>query len=370
MSFINNKEDKDMRIAQAQVGQELIDKISGIAYKVDATEKSTEGTVTKATATEILDEGDEREPKSATITAENDITFRVTKWIRDEEIHSARIEDGVLVVDSKKVQMGSIKALNLLKTFPGTVVFEAEKEGNENYNTVMSYMPSRDKFSNLGMLDKQAELVDTSDTRAIYASSLTKEIEEKDGDEVKKVTVFDRAEIFVLTNGRLVREDLIQDSCDYDEEEYDDEYDEYDEDERYLREGFLGFDLKGCVMAQGDKYLYIPMIDDENGIAYRVVRVTNTASIQDDVVMPGKLTAVTGNRTSARELGKAIFSGEGYVKIGSYVAKSDDLKGYIYLVDVREKDDVYTYVLSTEERQTRTITRKVTADRGEIIEIA
>lgn len=357
-----------MRIAQAQVGQELVDKLTGIAFKIDTTERSAEGAVTKATATEILDEGDEREPKSATITAENDITFRVTRWVKDEEIHSARIEDGVLVVDGEKVQMGSIKALNLLKVFPGTAVFTAEKEGAEDYNTVMSYMPSRDKFINLGIIDKQAELVDVSDTRAIYASSITKEIEEKDGDDVKKATVFDRAEIFVLTNGRLDRVNLVQNSYDCDDEDYDDEYDEeYGEN---LREGFLGFDLKSCVIAQGDKYLYIPMIDNEDGIAYRVVRVTNISSVRGDVEMPGKLTAVTGNRTSVRELGKAIFSGEGFVKIDNYVAKSDDLKGYIYLVDARQKDDVYTYILADEDRRTKTVTRKVTSDRGEIVEIA
>lgn len=364
-----------MFIKVAKVGMEVVDERTGIAYRIEATDAATNATVTKAEATEILAEDETREPKKVTINATKALTFRVTKWIDDVEKHAANIVNGILTIGGKEVVMGSIVAKQILKVFPGTVVFTAA--GPEDRDLVYEYLPSRDKFSKLGEKEPDTRVIEDSDTRVVYAFSLTKEIEiEEDGQKVKK-TVFDRAGIYVLTKGRFIFTNLMPK-----DEEYDDEYDEdeYDETETGSADvsdnNFLGFDLTRVVIAQGDKYFYLPMVDDDKEITYVVYRITNVARYADTVKMPGFLTNVVGNHTGAKgsRLGKAIFSGEGFVKLGDFVAKSNELRGYIYLADVSrdQVNDSDTYVLSTQddEPKYKKITRKNTPDRGEIITIA
>ncbi len=368
-----------MRIKVAKVGMEVVDKLTGIAYKIEATDSATNTEITKAEATEIIDEDETREPKKVTIDATNDRTFKVTKWVEDIELHSANIVNGILQVDGKDVVMGSIIAKNILKVFPGTVVLTAEAEDeNEERDTVYEYSPSRDRFTKLGTIEKQVTVIEDSDTRVVYGFSFTKEIEVKDGDKVNKETVFDRAGIYVLTKGSFDFKALAADnasrkkmSYDFDFDEYEDE-DEYDEDiDTSAIDGFLGFDFSKVVVAQGDKYFYIPQIDNEKDTTYVIFRITNRADNNGKIVMPGFLTAVTSNYTSARNLGKAIFSGEGFVKVDNVVIRSNELKDYIYLVDATRDsvNDVNTYVFATADRKLKKAVRKMTPDRGEIITI-
>lgn len=361
-----------MRIKVAKVGMKVVDKLTGIAYKIEATDSATNTEITKAEATEIIDEDETREPKKVTIDATNDRTFKVTKWVEDIELHSANIVNGILQVDGKDVVMGSIVAKNILKVFPGTVALTAEAEDeNEERDTVYEYSPSRDRFTKLGTIEKQVTVIEDSETRVVYGFSFTKEIEVKDGDKVNKETVFDRAGIYVLTKGSFDFTALATDNDYADFDEYEDE-DEYDEDiDTSVIDGFLGFDFSKVVVAQGDKYFYIPQIDSEKDTTYVVFRITNRAGNNGKIVMPGFLTAVTSNYTSARNLGKAIFSGEGFVKVDNVVIRSNELKDYIYLVDATRDsvNDVNTYVFATEDRKLKKAVRKMTPDRGEIITI-
>lgn len=363
-----------MKIAVAKVGMELVDKLTGIAYQITATEEPTKGTVIKAEATEILDEDETREPKKVTITDANDITFRVTKWVDDVELHTANVVNGILAVDGRDVVMGSIVAKKVIKVFPGVVIFTAEDPEGER-DAVYQYTPSRDKMDKLGSMEADVSVVEDSETRVILAFSFTKEIEVEEDGQKKTDTVFDRAGIYVLTKNRLDFEPLMLEEGDRSFDDYDEYDDEDDSDDDYTDnidlEGFLGFDVKNVVVAQGDKYFYIPVIDDEKNMTYVVYRITNTATFNGSVEMPGKLTAVTANNTAARNLGKAIFSGEGFVKIDNVVIRSNELNGYIYLVDARRdrEHDVNTYVLATEDRKIKTAVRKNTKDRGEIITI-
>lgn len=360
-----------MRVNVAKVGMELVDKLTGVAYKVTAIEEPTKGTVTKAVAAEILDEDDEREPQEITITADNDRTYRITKWVPDEELHNANIVNGILQVDGKDVVMGSIVAKTILKVFPGTIVFSSEGEEAEGRDIIREYMPSRDRMTVLGSMEPTSVVIDDSDTRVIYGFNITKDIEVEDGDKKVKKTVFDRAGLYVLTKGMLDYQDLADVELG---DDYDDDYDEEEyenNDSIYGVDGFLGFDLKNVIKAQGDKYIYVPQIDNEKGVMYKVYRVTNRLSFNGLADMPGKLVAVTGNRTSAKNLGKAIFSGEGFKKVDNVIIRSNELNDYIYLVDaIRDAaSDTNTYVFATEGRKMKTVIRKMTADRGEIVTI-
>jgi hypothetical protein len=365
-----------MRVNVAKVGMEVADKITGIVYRIDnTTDDPANATVTKAEATEILDEDEEREPKKVVIDASNDLTFRVTRWVADTTMYSATVVNGILTVNGKDVVMGSIVAKNVIKTFPGTVVFTAEDENLEAKDAVYEYVVSRDKMNRLGAVEQAITVVEDTDTRSVYGFSITKEVEEQDGDKTVKKTVFDRAGLYVLTKGTLDYKSMVSDDEDYD---YDEDFEDEDDEDRDgecsytdAPDGFLGYDFSKVVIAQGDKYFYIPVIDNEKQVTYEVYRITNVARVADTVTMPGYLTDVTSNNTSARNLGRVIFSGEGFVKIDNVVIRSNELKGFIYLVDAQrdQANDVNTYVLSTGDRKLKKITRKNTPDRGEIITI-
>ena len=302
-----------MRINVAKIGMEVVDKLENIAYRIEATDEATNTEVTRAEATEILDEDDDREPKKITITNGNDRTFRVIHWVEDTALHTAAVVDGVLRVDNKDVVMGSgITVKTVLKTFPGTVVFTAETEDEKKWDAVYEYCPSRDKMTRLGFIEKQVEVLEDTDTRVVYGFSFTKEIEVKEDDKTETKTVFDRAGLYVLTKGKFAYKNLVREAeCDdYDE---DDEYDEYEENDKNgnelaFSESFIGFDLSNIVIAQGDKYFYIPEKDEEKDVTYAVYKITNVARYENDVVMPDKLTNVTTNFTTETSLGRAVYS--------------------------------------------------------------
>lgn len=366
-----------MRINKAKVGMKVMDKLTGIVYKIETTDGSKETTCTKATAVEILDEEETREPATVTIDATNDLTFQVTEWVDDEDIHSATIANGILVIDGKDVVMDSYVAKDVLKVFPGVVVITAEDE-NDKFVKVLSYLPDRDIFDQIGTMDPGAAVIEDSDTRVIYGFNYTKEIEIEDGDQKKKETVFDRAGIYILTaNKKGAKFDFtslgVSDdgSCDCEDCDYDES-----DDEIVVTEGFKGFDFAGAVMAQGDHYLYIPHIDDEKGVTYSVFRVTNRADKNgDDIVVPAKITEVTNNRANSA-LKPAVISGEGFVAVGfnetaDTLIKSNELKGFIYLVSY-EKDEAHdtkTFIFATNDRQLKKAVEKNTPDRGTIITI-
>lgn len=377
-----------MKISNAKVGAQIKDKLTGIAYEI--TEVAvTNNRVTEAVATEIIPEDEEREPKTVTINGQNDITFTTTKWVADDAEYNVAIDDGVLVVNGEPVQMGELKAKKILKQFKGdaeknratVIIFTTESELADD--DVRSYIPSRDKMAKLGYLPEDVTVVEDSDTRVIYGFSFTKEIEVTEGDKTVKKVVFDRAGIDVLTFDKLAMSTLDGASV-RDEDEYDeDEYDEYEDDEYRSEsdlqdaideagEKFMGYDFTKAVMAQGDKFLYVPMqVEDAKEFSYVMARVTNRASLSKEVLeVPAELTAVTSNRTNA-PVGPAIFSGKGYVKVADFVAKSNKLEGFIYLVDANKDDrnNEYTYVLASTDRQTITVKRVVTQDRGTIVTV-
>lgn len=366
-----------MRIGVAKVGMEIADKLTGIVYRIDeiTTDEAAKNTIAKAQATEILDEDETREPKRTIVTAANDITFKVVKWVPDEEKHSANVINGILQVDGQDVVMGTIVAKNILKIFPGTVVFTAVESENDR-DIVYEYTPSRDKFARLGEMETSVRVIEDTDTRTVYGFSLTKQVEVEENGQKKTETVFDRAGLYVLTKGMLDFESIASNSEDSESFDDYDEYEDYDDDadERCAEddlENFLGFDFTKAVIAQGGKYFYIPAVDDEKDVTYAVFRITNIARRVETVTMPDFLTAVTANNTSARNLGRVIFSGEGFVKIDNVIIRSNELAGYIYLVDAQRDraNDVNTYVFAAEDRKLKKAIRKNTPDRGPIITI-
>lgn len=360
-----------MRINVAKVGMELVDKLTGISYKITEVKASTEGSVTEAVATEIIPEEEEREASVVTVNAQNDITFKVTKWVEDTNIYNYTVRDGKLLNCStgEEVSMGSIETIEILKAFPGEIMFTAKCE-NDDFVSIKSYMPMRDKFVDQARIaNTELVTIEDSETRRIYGFNMRKDVESVDEQGNKNTkSVFDYAKLVVLTKGNV---DVLTLGVAGDRS-FDDD-DDYDYDEEYVApENMDGYDFTEAVMADGNKYLYIPVFDNANNLTYLIIRVTNVAQQSGQVVLPARLTAVTPNRSSASNLGRVIFSGKGYVKIDNVVIKSDQIDGYTYLVDARRnrETNTNTYILANKDRETKVITVVNTKDRGQVITVS
>jgi len=340
-------------------GLQLVDIKTGTVYKVD--EMPTNNAAPKViSATEMVPEGEDREPAKIEIGETNVGSFRVPRggWPTDTKIYNAIVADGILQIEGKDITMGAVVAKDVIKVFPGVVIFTANDTSVEGLEAVYAYTVVKDTMDKLGYMLAGRQVIEDSETRVVYGYSATKDVEvERDGKKVTK-TIFDEAYIYVLTQDKVRELSL----CDGDMEE-DLEYDHENQ--------FLGFDFDKVVIAQGDKYFYVPtIVTNSKTVVYDVYRISNEAEYDDAVEMPAPLTAVTQNNSNAKNLG-LIFSGEGFVKIDDFVMKSDELKGYIYLAEaVRDRANyTSTYVLMDEEYNFKTIVRKSTKDRGDIVTI-
>ncbi len=348
-----------MKITKAKVGMKVSDKIGGKIYEITATNELDKTKPTKATATEILEESAEQEPEVIEITAENDITFNVIPggWVPDETLYNAGVVNGVLVIDGDAIEMGDIEATEIVKLFPGTIVFTAKAHDGVK---LMNYLPARDKFNEL--LDWIPEIlpfddgtikeIENSETRVVLGYSLRKEVEEENekGEKEKKM-VFDKAGVIVITARSACNSPV-------DEE----------------------LDLGNTVLSEDGRFVYIPVVveEDDNWFRYAVWKVTNHAEFRGNMELPEGLVSATRNRCPvAKNLGAAVYVGESFVQIGE--AGTDLLtgkavgalakEGYKYLVDVNYDGATTTYAFATSDRKVKKVIRKATADRGDVISV-
>lgn len=338
-----------MRIKMAKKGMQVVDKISGKTFEIVATNGRNEDLPTEATAVEVLPEESEAEPESVVITWENDITFRVTKWVDDETIYDASVKDGTLVINNEPVEMGNIEVHVIIGALPGVVIFAAK---NTDGLELMSYSPSRDRFRKLlngFQYPGDGTILEASETRMIICYSSTKEVDEKNEEGEKETkTVFDQAGVIVVTaKGATVSE-----SGEY-------------------------LDLSKAVLSVDGKYLYIPSglpEERENEYYYATYRVTGRVDYEGTIELPEGLGDVTKNRFNS-DIGPAVFIGADFIQVGyrenllTGKAISDFPKGAWYLVDYFANGDTTVFTLANNDREVRRIIRKVTSDRGSLITV-
>ena len=342
---VNAGMEETMRIGTARVRMLIQDKITGRGYEITATEIDGEGRVISATATELVDEG--VEPEVITVKEDIDITYTVTKWVKDTEIPEGySVSGGKLLKNGKPVtEMGEIDALTIETVFPGEVVLGAD-DGNGGREVVI-YQPSRDRFIKTGkIIPEGAVVVEDTKTRKVYAFSFTK-LEEKEDEKGDKITeeVFDRSGVIVIT-----------------------------EDKTSAEEGLIGFDPEKLVKSVDGKDFYFRCLDNDedlDGNAYLKFKVTNTVIRIGVDLFPGDLVSVSQNNVS----GGKVLIGKNFVKACDELIKSDLISkvvdgGYKFLVDYHEDNDVVEFVLATTDRKTITVTRKSTRDRGMIVTVA
>lgn len=339
-----------MRTKMARTNMEVSDKLTGKIYKI--TDVKLTGAAPVAEAEEIIDENEAREPEKIVITPDNDITFKVVKWIDDDTIYTdIQINAGALVIDGDPVVMGECIAKRIIRTLPGQIIFAAEIKDDEENDMLYAYQPLRDKFTQLCPIPvKETTTIEESPTRTILGYSYTKEEEKVDENGKKTMkTVFDRAGLIVITNRKGYALDL-------------------DGDDK-----ILGYDFEHAVMANGAKYLYVPIIpssDRSNGCnEYVYFHVTNVATEEEWLEMPDRLEKVTRNRSSAN-IGSDVYTGKTFLKIGDYAEiKVPDADQFPYLVDYHDEGREEIFVMASADRNLRTVRVRHTSDRGDIVTI-